>query len=427
MKENPMPDRTYNETVAEYAAQLRGLFASPEGALEEKRTRGVTVDTDVLAERAATLADISQDLGSQTSNFLDSDDLAERQAAEVKLLAQANAEMEVASALFAAVEEDVQPPKEGRRAGGVIASAARSVDELAGVLEAPLERGMAPFMDTEPSRGGPTDPAKAIASLQDQVRRSLRDISRQASKTSSNALDTLFSLDSAMLKKAIRPINKEISELAEKVAEGLNDKIKSLLRTAVRLLLQAYDWVLALIGKDREEQARKKVQEWIEELRSSHKKEDDTSDLAQDLISRLFATEVINGEVADWVKDSKAGAEAVNQASEAIQALSAGFAVKADQIQRFLKTIGAIPGAAAAAAGALAVINPAVSAAIAGFLPTIEVVRGAVTLGLMGYVLFAGYDHVDSGKANFFKRFSVDIPDRVSGVRETVQKALVVS
>jgi hypothetical protein len=419
-----MPDRTYDETLAAYTAQLRGLFAVPESATAEERKRGVTVDTDLLAERAAALADLSEELGSQTSAYLDSDSLPERQAAEIKMLAQANAEMEVASALFAAVEEEARPSKESSRAGGAIASAARSVDDLASILEAPLEEGLAPFMHIESSRL-PAVPEEALAQLQDQVRRSLKDISRQASKTSSQALDTLFSLDSEKLKKAIQPINKEISEVVEKLANFLNDKIKSLLRTAVRLLLQAYDWVLALIGKDAEEKARKKVQEWIEELRNSHKSNDDNPDLAEKLVSGLFATEMINTDVANWAKECKATTDATNQATDAVRVLSESFAVKADRTQRFLKTIEGIPGVVAMAGTALAAFNPGAGAAVAAALPTVEVLRGAVILGLMGYILFTGYDHVDSGKATFLKRYSVDIPDRVDGIRKTVQKVLV--
>jgi len=298
---------------------------------------------------------------------------------------------------------------------------------LAGVLEAPLEAGLSPFMAAEPSRGGPADPAEALSSLQDQVRRSLRDIARQASKTGSYALDTLFSLDSEMLKKAVAPVGKEASELIEKVVQGLNEKIKSLLQTAVRLLLQAYDWVLSLIGKDAEEEARQKVREWIEELRTSHKKKDDSADLAEQLVASLFATTTINEEVTKWAQESKASVESVNQAAEAVKTLSSGYAVKTARIQVFLKTIGAIPEGATAVVAALTAFNPPMAATVAGLLPTIEILRGAVTLGLIGYTLFAGYDHVDSGKAAFFNRFSVNIPDRVNGVRETVQKVLVVT
>ena len=56
--------------------------------------------------------------------------------------------------------------------------------------------------------------------------------------------------------------------------------------------------------------------------------------------------------------------------------------------------------------------------------PQLEIVLTAVTLGVLGYTLYTGYDHVDSGRVQFSQRFGVNIPDRVVGVRATVQKAL---
>ena len=418
-----MPAQTYSDTVSAYAAQLRGLFAVPAGAPAAERRRGVTVDPGLLNQRAAALADLSLELGAQTGALVDAPDRSVAAAAELRLLAQANAEFEVAGALLSAVEEQARPggaPGAPRRSGGYIAGAARAVNDLAGVLEQPL-----PAAAPQPARaGGAADPAAARLALQDQARRSLKDITRQAGKTSSLALDLLFSLDGETLKKVVAPLNKEISELVAKAAGLLNEKIKSLLQTAVRFLLQAYDWVLALIGKDAEQAARKKVQGWIEELRTSHQQTGDTPGLAEQLVGGLFATAAINTEVEGWVKTSQAAADQASQAAAAVKALAEAYAVKAERVKSFLKAVQSVPKAATAAVAGLTAVNPGLGASLAGLLPALELLRGAITLGLMGYTLFAGYDHVDSGQATFFKRFSVKIPDRVAGVRETVQKAL---
>jgi hypothetical protein len=53
--------------------------------------------------------------------------------------------------------------------------------------------------------------------------------------------------------------------------------------------------------------------------------------------------------------------------------------------------------------------------------PQIQMLVAAVTLNLLGYVLYTGYDHVDSGRITSFNRFGINIPNRVEGVRETVQ------
>jgi hypothetical protein len=52
--------------------------------------------------------------------------------------------------------------------------------------------------------------------------------------------------------------------------------------------------------------------------------------------------------------------------------------------------------------------------------PPAQILVAGVTIGLLGYTVYTGYDHVDSGRLPF-------VPDRVEGVRETVQTALAVT
>ena len=287
---------------------------------------------------------------------------------------------------------------------------------------------MTPFVAESVRRGTRSkDPVKARKELADSASFTLETIADLTSQTSSQALDALFKLDGELLKKAIAPINKEIAEMVEKAAEKINQKIKDLLRVAVRLLLQVYDKVLALIGKDAEESARKKVKDWVDELRSDHKKKGDEPKLAEKLVKQVYAVEVINTEVAGWVKDGKAELDALYKATDDVEALKAGFEMKVERVKSFLKLLAGVPKATAAIAAAAAKIQPQWTPAIAAALPAVEALRGAVTLGLLGYTLFTGYDHVDSGKAMFFNRFSVEIPDRVEGVRETIMKAMAVS
>src|SRR5712691_12673059 len=86
-----------------------------------------------------------------------------------------------------------------------------------------------PFLAAGALRGArATDPTKARQELKDQVRRSLRSISRQASKTGSRALDTLLRLDATILQQGVTLISKEASELLDKLVSGLNEIIKRL-------------------------------------------------------------------------------------------------------------------------------------------------------------------------------------------------------
>jgi hypothetical protein len=410
-----MPDITYQDTITTYTAQLRGLFAAPPGApTDEVVVRGgAEVAPNVLAERAEQLTGISRQLGDMSATYLAAEDMALREAAEMKLLAQATAEAEVALALLQTASDEAQGrTREATRAAGN----QRELEALAKVLETPLEEGMKPFVGFQTLRGageiGTINLDDARQALKDQVRRSLRSISRQASKTSSLGLDTLFSLDPTLLKQGVSMASQEVGELIEKVVKGFNELVKRLATSALRLLLQAYDWVLALLGQDAEATARKKVQEWIEELRQSHTQPGDEEDLASKLVDMLYATQQIQAELGQQIDEKGNSAQVLVVTADTIKTLGARYEAKASQMEGFFK----------AAKGANSVLL-ALSAKFPSAAVGIPIVA-AVVLGLIGYTLFSGYELADSGAVNFFDRFQIKIPDRVEGVSRTVKKAL---
>ncbi len=418
-----MSNNRYEENVKAYTSQLRNLFAAPPGIkIEAARGGPGQVDAEILAQRADKLADLSVTLAEANRAYLEADSQEIRQAAEVKLLLQANAEFEVALALVESAEAELR----GRKGASTRAvEAVTAINSLADYLEQPLDAGLAPYLEETRARSTPSaNFEEACKALQNQVQRSLRNISRAASKTSSLALDKLFELDPGMLKRALGPVSKELGELMDKIASGINEKVKALLRSAFRLMLQAYDWVLNLLGKETEAEARKKVQEWIEELRSSHEKEDDVPDLADQLVSTLFAIEATQKDLAEWLKGTKADAQKLDEITQSVLTLADSFHAKVAWVEKFVKLLGAVPESITTLVAAITLINPGIAGTIAGLLPAIEVVRGGITMGLLGYTLYSGYDHVDSGRVTFFGRFGVNIPDRVTGVRELLETAL---
>jgi DNA-binding transcriptional regulator YdaS (Cro superfamily) len=393
---------------------LRGFFVAPEGTKSvESATRGggAELPTEVLASRAEILVDASGRLGNLTVGYLDADESQLREAAEMKLLAQANAQAEVSLTLLQTAIDELQGRSTGVTRSSRTAGSQQAIEQLLGVLETPLEQGLQPFVEKRALRGAmETDPAAARQVLQDSVRRSLKNISRKASQVSSLGLDTLFSLDDTLLKKGVALVSKDLADLIDKVVEGFNALLSRLTTAAMRLLLQAYDWVLALIGKDGEQAARQKVQEWIDQLRQSHVQAGDEDTLASQLVEQIYATKAINDLVAQWVSASQADAPAINLTADTVDGLSARFEAKINQVASFLKV------ASVARSLPLPVDK----------LPYIQLAVAAVVLGLLGYTLYSGYDYVDSGSVNFFNRFQVHIPDRVEGVSLTVQKALKV-
>jgi hypothetical protein len=401
-----------NKAAQEYTRQLRGLFALAPGEVQDAtRAGGAAVPADILAERAEDLAGASLRLGELTSEYLQSEQFAEREGAEVKLLAQASADAEVALALFGAALDESEGKAEAVTRSGRSGPTQKDLDPLLRVLEAPIEEGLDPFLGDSATRSAAIE-AKTIQDLEAEVRRSLRAISRSAGRTSSLGLDTLLKIDPALLKQGAAVVSKELGELIDKISAGLTKIVKQLLRLGLESLLRAYNWVLSLIGKDAEDSARKKIYEWIEELRGSHTKEDDAEEMATKLVSRLYTTESVQEEVQLWLEKCDLDAQALQALSQQVRDLGASYETKVQQLVTFFKATDAAKGILLVVVTKIPVLAPAFP------------VLAGVTLALVGYTLFTGYDHVDSGTVNLFNRFQVTFPDRVMGVRETVQKAV---
>jgi hypothetical protein len=167
------------------------------------------------------------------------------------------------------------------------------------------------------------DPASARKGLQESVQRSLVNISGTASQVSSLGLETLFSLDDTLLIKGVGLVSQDLADLVDHVVKGFNALVSRLATVAMRLLLQAYDWVLALIGKDGEQAARQKVQEWVDQLRQGHLKAGDEKFLASQLVEQIYDTKAINDLVNQWLASSQADASVMTQTAGVVNGLSA--------------------------------------------------------------------------------------------------------
>ncbi len=126
-----MPQSDYSTLVADYAAELRELFA-PEPARAAGRPPSAPSPDD-LADRAERLAPRASDLTRRTAEFLSNDDPTVCLGAEQNLLAQAAAALRVADGLLAAAGDDTDA--DVRSAGG---AAVPAFDDVLAIIEASL-------------------------------------------------------------------------------------------------------------------------------------------------------------------------------------------------------------------------------------------------------------------------------------------------
>ena len=389
----------YQSQALACAKQLRDLIVPFNAAVPATRSPGVSGEE--LAAISEGVTGILDRAGGITAAVLETGSAAEQEAAELRLLAQAAAEIKLAGGLLQAAHDF----KEGSeldsttRAGD--AGISQSIEEIARLLETPLGVEFA-ATETRGPQDRPQEFGAAKMDLHSEAERSLRVISKQAARVSSKAVQALLAFDPAILKKGLAGFSKDAAEVIDSVVNAVSKFVRRIAQAAASLLLQVHEWVLRLLGKDLEGKARKQISDWLDKW----VKGEDEQTLTERLVEAVFAVETIRTETDAWLKDTKAPTRQINQAAESVQALADKYKTKAEQVEKFLKGIGLLK------------LTPISS------LPQIQMVIAGVVACLLGYVVYTGYDHVDSGRIVFLERFGVEIPDRVQGVRATVKTAL---
>lgn len=406
---------TYQELSNSYSSQIRNLFLAPEdiGVKEEMRS-GSAIPLQTLVTRAETLADTSQQLGEATATYL-SDETAstsQQEAAEMKLLAQAIAELEAAQALLESAEKAKRDAERGKTPVGtdepsrgvqVNPRVQSSLEESATIVETPLESGVTLLsLDDNRRSGLPSDLNGAKTTLQSTVESSLRSICKDTSKVGWRAINDLLLMDAAAMRQGIAFVSKDAAQLIDQIMEGVGSFILRLVKTAIRLLGQAYNWIRAILGQEIEGEARKQVGGWLDDL----KQDGPEKGLFGKLVPQVYKTAEIQSELQGLLESTQADVTQVNRATEVVDSLAKRYQAKAKQVERLLTVMAFIKKI------------PALKA------PQGQVIVAAVTLGVSCYVLYLGNDHIRDGHVVLNERFSFRIPDRVVGIRETVQQSL---
>jgi hypothetical protein len=393
-----------------YASQLRELYSPPEALAESKTvTRSAaTLSPELLAERAEKIAESSEIIGNITADYLQSGNQAQREAAEVKLLAQAIAELELVQELLEqakAAEEDGSDriTRSALRSGGAI-------NDLIDVLETPIDAGIPlALMKDVKVRGieqRPKDLEQAKADLAKEVLSSLSAICEQTSDVGWKAATNLVLMDGAALKQGLEFISKDAAHLIDEIVAGVGNLMLRLVKTAIRLLAQVYNWIQALLGKEIEEEARQQIGKWLEDL----KKEQPDGKFAEgffgQIVTKIYTPSAIERDVKTWLETTQVEVGQINQTAEVVENLAKKHEVRAKQVDRLLTVIAFVKKI------------PAIKT------PQGQVISAAVLLGVLAYTIYSGYDHIRDGRIVLNEKFSFNIPDRVVGVRETVQQAL---
>jgi hypothetical protein len=189
-------------------------------------------------------------------------------------------------------------------------------------------------------------------------------------------------------------LNKNIVDLLENLKEGASAIVRRAVTAAARTLLNVFDKILALLGKDAEDAARKKVKDWLDEIQRSGKIE-----VFETLVGKLYQVEALNTALPGWLDKTSAEVEKINSTTTDVMALSDKFTILVKRID----TLGDVIGLAKF---------------VQAQFPQVLVVTTSIRVALLAVLVYAGYDYIGYQPIRFL--------NLTKGVGELVRENLAV-
>ncbi len=393
----PSNVQTYQEAIQDYVARFDTLFQAPAKG-GPATTRG-TADGPIerLIEKADGIAEASSNVLTLAEPYLESDDYNEREGISADLLAQAAAELQLAFELLqvAAEEEQGEAIAKGgptRAARG--AALSDTVRAMRKTLESPLSAGQ-PVAVRKAVRAMPADPDVAKRELKDTAELTTDTISQRVVETGSRLLiDLIFQTDWLKVLGGTVMTRKDISEQLAKAEEGASALAQKAISTAEKTFLNAYDKMLAMLGKDGQDLARKKVQQWLEQI-EKEQEEDKKIGILGKAVANLYQVDSLNAEMEGWLAETQAAVTKINQGTEQVDLLADKFISLVGQVQLVAKVLTFVK------------LVP---------MPVVLTIYVGFQVGLLTTLVYAGYDYIGHKQVGF-----VDITKGVAQIiRETL-------
>lgn len=373
----------YDQALTAYTQAVRSLYQAPQG-VEATADRSAG---EIYAERldasgeavTAQAAAVRQAL----SGAQQSEDLAVRELASLKLMTLALNDLTVASDLLELAQ--TKPGDEpDRSARGLV----QADEDLRSVLEAPLAGGMGALLEVD--RGAlPTDPAAARAELERTAHEYLKNVPEDAAELSQTALSGVVTL-------GFVPAQGALSLAAQEILARLPDGATPIARQAAKIVAEAIEKVRAALGKENEDQIQEQAAAWLKDLQ-------DKRDTVTALLDKVYETGRIGGEVDEKIKQAAANLEAArfNQASSALQ-------TKQEASKKTRKVLNGLMRLLAVVKAPLMAVPPWGTLAVY-----------TVYLCVLAYAVYSGGDYLD-----WYRTGKLTWLDRVEGIRTTVSKAV---
>jgi hypothetical protein len=236
-------------------------------------------------------------------------------------------------------------------------------------------------------------PEQAKEALQQAASVTVSGIARHVQDLGGDiALNLILNTEWTAVLEGVTLLRKDVAEKLDRVKEDVSAFFERAVATATKTLLNAYDKILVLMGKDLEAEARKKVREWLEQL-----KEKESIDVFDAMVNKLYKVDIFEETLGGWLSATGVAVDVLDQTATEVTALSNKFAVLIERMSA-LETI--------------LVLAKGIK------IPQVLLVVSATQIALLAVVVYAGYDYV-GGEAPGFLNVT-------EGVSEIIRAQLAV-
>ncbi len=386
--------KSYEEAAQAYRTRLRALRQAPRGPAGATTRGAGEIPVEDLVGKAEEIADVSSALAPLSKPYLEAADPLLREGISAQLLAQVGAELQIAAELLELAEEAeaepaVRPVTRALR-GDALQRALETAEEAMAV---PLARGIVP---TSAVRRSPSAPPASLDKAREQLEQAAHlttvAISQRVTELGGDMAFTLvFQTEWKAVAESAGLMSSEVAGLLDKVRSGVGAFIGRVVTTVSKTLVNVYDKLLALLGKDLAGKAREKIVEWLDSA-----KEKGSIELFEKLIGRLYRVDEFKKELGGWLDRSAAEIGTLHGTAAEVGNLADKFATFVGRLKMASDLAG-----------------------LATFIkaPQVLVVLTGVRVALLAVLVYAGYDYIGYRQSGF--------PRFTRGVAEVIQKNLL--
>jgi hypothetical protein len=389
---------TYDEAAAAYLTRLRALrdaAGTAPGPFARRGAAGMPGET--LVEQAGEIADVSASLVTLAKPYVESTDPATRQGISAQLLAQAAAELQLATELLQLTPgEDTEPaPFAATRAADGM-QLRQAISAVESVMAQPVGQAFAFAAGPVRAATRPETPEAAREALEKSASTATTAITQRTVELGSTiVLDLTLRTEWTAVVTGASLLREDVAEKLETIRAGVSAVVQRIVNAAAATLLNVYDKILLLLGKDVEDTARQKIQEWLEQLKGEDGAERQERLLAS-LLERFYNVDGFREELKGWLSQTAAGVETVNDTTAQVDRVGGQYAT-------FTGHLGALQTAATLARMVK--------------IPQVLTVIAAIEVALLAVVVYAGLDYIGYRAPRF--------PNMAKGVAEIVRAGLL--